>query len=721
MSNTLLRLGLLALSAPASLAIAESAGMPEPLSSAPPQLEEVIVTAGFRDIDLMQSTGSVTIIDAEVIRERTAQHLEQLLNIAPNVNFAAGASRSRFVQIRGIGERSQFVDPVDPSVGIVIDDIDISGLGAAATTLDIQQVEVLRGPQGTRYGASALAGMITMRSVDPAEQLEGYVDALAGNYNTGRLGAAVGGPLTDSLGGRLALQQYRSDGYITNDFLQRDDTNERDEFTARGKLYWQASDSLQLLLSGFYVDIDNGYDAFSLDNTRHTLSDEPGVDDQQTTAASLKAIWSGSDAVVLEFIGSYTAADLEYGFDEDWSYRGICEGQPCEGFEYSSTDSYLRDRDETRLELRALSGPTGNLFGDVSWVTGIYANWREEELQREYYDFDLDIADAQFSSDYQRNSLAGYTEFTIPLAARWTARLGGRLERFEGDYSDSLGVAARPADTLWGGEIALDYQYSDNTFVYGLLSRGYKLGGVNGEALGRAVKNNFSPGVVAFLDDRLEYESETLINWELGLKGRYLEDRLSMRLALFYMDRSDMQVKGWYNEGPLFVSYIDNAASGTNWGAELETQYQLTAAVTLFASIGWLNTEIEDFEVLVGDQLVDKSGREQAHAPAYQFDIGTDFRFGNGFYGRVEVEGRDQFYFSDSHDEQSDSYQLLHSRFGYQWRQFDVALWGRNLTNEDVQTRGFYFGNDPRKFYANEAYYQYAEPRSFGVEARYSF
>lgn len=684
-------------------------------------LEEVVVTAGFRDNILMSSSGSISVIDAEVIRDRTAQHLEQVLNVAPNVNLASGASRARFVQIRGIGERSQFVDPVDPSVGMVVDDIDISGLGAAATMFDVQQVEVLRGPQGTRYGASALAGMITMRTQEPGEQLEGYVDALAGNYDTWRLGAAVGGPLAQGLAGRLAIQQYRSDGYIENDFLQRDDTNNRDELTARGKLNWQPSDNLQFLLSGFYVDIDNGYDAFSLDNTRVSYADEPGHDRQQTGAASLKGIWSGSDALNLEFIVSYTNADMEYGYDEDWSYVGICDGLECEGWEYSSTDNYIRDREDTRLELRLLSGEAGKLFGDTSWVVGIYGNQRNEDLRREFYDYDLDIDNALFFSEYDRKNLAIYGELESQLSNRWSLTAGLRVERFDADYDDSLGVTAAPGETLWGGELVLDYQLTDTTFFYGLLSRGYKVGGVNGEALGKAVKNGFDPAVVAFLGQRLEFDSETLINWELGWKGRYFQDSLAVRLALFYMDRSDMQVKGWYNQGPLFVGYIDNAASGNNWGAELETQYWINSYVSLFANLGWLNSEINDFEVLVDDQLVDKSGREQAHAPAYQFNIGSDFIFGQGFYGRVELEGRDQFYFSDSHDQQSDSYRLLHARLGYRYKSVDIALWGRNLGDEDYQTRGFYFGNDPRKFYEPEAYYQYGEPRVYGIEARYSF
>ncbi len=684
-------------------------------------IEEVVVTAGFRDTGLMSSSGSISVIDAEVIRERTAQHLEQVLNVAPNVNFAAGASRARFVQIRGIGERSQFVDPVDPSVGMVIDDIDISGLGGAATMFDVQQVDILRGPQGTRFGASALAGMITMRSADPGEELDGYVDGLAGNYQTWRLGAAVGGPLAENVQGRLGVQQYRSDGYMENDFLGRDDTNSQDELTVRGKLFFQPAANLDFQFALFHVDIDNGYDGFSLDNTRVTLSDEPGQDRQKTTAGSFKSIWSGSDVVTLEAIVTYLDADLDYGYDEDWSHVGLCDGTDCEGWEYSSTDNYRRDRTDGRIELRLLSGEAGELFGNTSWVTGVYAYRRDEHLRREFYDYDLDIENAVFTSDYQRDNLAVYGELDSRLSERWRMTAGLRVERFDADYSDSLDVSAGPGETLWGGELALDYQLTDNALLYGLVSRGYKVGGVNGEALGKAVKNDFDPEVIAFLSGRLEFDSETLVNWELGWKGRYFEDRLAVRLAAFYMDRSDMQLKAWYNQGPLFVGYIDNAASGSNWGAELETQYWLNAHVALFANLGWLETEIEDFEVLVDEQLVDKSGRDQAHAPAYQFNIGTDFVFGSGFYGRLEVEGRDQYYFSDSHDEQSDSYQLLHARFGYRLGQFDIALWGRNLTDEDYQVRGFYFGNDPRKFYEPEAYYQYGEPRVFGVEARYKF
>ena len=122
-------------------------------------LEEVIVKAEYRRVSVLELPTSITVFDRQDIDRRNAVHLEQLLNLAPNVNLSSGASRARFIQIRGIGERSQFVEPINPSVGLVIDGMDFTGIGGAANTLDIQQVEILRGPQGTLFGANALAGI----------------------------------------------------------------------------------------------------------------------------------------------------------------------------------------------------------------------------------------------------------------------------------------------------------------------------------------------------------------------------------------------------------------------------------------------------------------------------------------------------------------------------------------------------------------------------------
>ena len=155
--------------------------------------------------------------------------------------------------------------------------------------MDIAQVEILRGPQGTVYGANALAGLINLRSNQPTDRTQGNLEVTLGDYNTQTVSAAMGGPLSENLGYRFAAQQHSSDGYIRNDFLQRDDTDNIDELSLRSILDWQASDNLDLKLTIFHVDADNGYDAFSLDNTRQTLSDNPGQDRQESTAVAVQS------------------------------------------------------------------------------------------------------------------------------------------------------------------------------------------------------------------------------------------------------------------------------------------------------------------------------------------------------------------------------------------------------------------------------------------------
>ena len=116
------------------------------------ELEEVLVTASFRDTGLLKSSGSISVVQQSTLFDRGVQHLEETLNVLPNVNFSSGASRARFIQVRGVGDLEQFVDPkYFPSVGITIDDVDMNGVAAAAIMMDTQQVEVLRGPQGTLW------------------------------------------------------------------------------------------------------------------------------------------------------------------------------------------------------------------------------------------------------------------------------------------------------------------------------------------------------------------------------------------------------------------------------------------------------------------------------------------------------------------------------------------------------------------------------------------
>jgi iron complex outermembrane recepter protein len=680
-------------------------------------LEEIVVTSQFRDTEVLDLANSVSVFDEATIKARGANNLAQLLNMAPNVNFAAGASRGRYIQIRGIGERSQFVDPVNPSVGLIIDGIDFTGLGLAASTLDIEQVEILRGPQGTLYGANALAGLITMQSHAPSETPMATISGEVAEYDTRVLGAVASGPLTDRLSYRVAAQNQYSDGYIDNAYLDKEDTNNIDESIARAKLRFQESQDLQLDFSLLYIDVDNGYDAFTLDNSRNTLSDQPGQDTQETVAGAFSARWSGNDAFMLETLLSAANSDTQYGFDEDWVYVGFHPD------EYSSQDNYDRDKENISVDLRLLSQPEHNIFnGMSSWVVGVYLRNEDEDLVR----------NDSFKNQFETENYASYGQLRTALNEKFSLVTGLRFERRTADYSDNLAVQSDTDEDFWGGNITLEYQYQDMPLVYGTISRGYKAGGVNGQIISAAASNP------AISSEVFDFDSEYMINYELGLKGAWLDNRLQAQFAAFYQDRSDVQAKqSIFNPDDFsFDDYLTNAAGGKTSGIETELNYMATDALSFFVAAGWLNAEFDNFlsvsHVDAKDDWngilllpVDMDGREVAHAPEYQFFVGSELSLMANVILRVELEGKDEFYFSNSHDQQSSSYELVNSRLTYQASNWDVSLWGRNLSDEDYATRGFYFsnqfGNNPANGYAPETYVQYGEPRVVGISASYTF
>ena len=698
-------------------------------------LEEVIVTAEYRPVSVLELPTSITVFNQQAIDRRGAVHLEQLLNLAPSVNLSSGASRGRFVLIRGIGERSQFVEPINPSVGLIIDGMDFTGIGGAASTLDIQQVEILRGPQGTLFGANALAGLINMVSNGPGDVLNGRADLTFGNHDRLTAAAAIGGPLSQSAGFRLAVQSNKNDGYIDNVFLGRP-TNDIDELTARGKFDWQVNDDFSLDFTLLYSDVDNGYDAFSLDNTRKTYSDEPGHDRLESLATALGATWQASDTLSVEALLSRVDADTEYGYDEDWSHTGICDDTDCDsdiwGFDwwYSSTDSYNRNNSNTTADIRVVSN---NGADETAWVAGIYYRDQEQSLLREYT-----YSSGDFKSQYDTENLAAYGQLDLPFSAAWTFVTGLRYESRDWNYDDNVEGDGRSSDgdSFWGGKAALEFRTASGTLLYGLVSRGYKAGGYN-SALASKIPDLEQEGIFV-PPESLVFGSETMWNYELGLKGSWLEDRLVLSTALFYQDRDDMQVKQSIvipmdpasSACPCnFIDSLQNAAGGTNKGLEIEGSWQLTANINLFGSLGLLDTEYKDYLSYAHTDAdpengvpYDMSGRAQAHAPETQYALGAQFFIGQNWFAQVDIEGKGEAYASANHNEKLGGYTLLNMRLAYETGNWSFGVWGRNLTDEDVQTRGFGgFGNDPRKLYETEAYYQLGEPRVYGMDVRYVF
>jgi iron complex outermembrane receptor protein len=234
-----------------------------------------------------------------------------------------------------------------------------------------------------------------------------------------------------------------------------------------------------------------------------------------------------------------------------------------------------------------------------------------------------------------------------------------------------------------------------------------------------------------FMSGRLRFETETLLNKEIGIKGAYFDDALSIRATFFHMDRDDAQLESWIWDDTnfLWVGYLDSVGSGENYGAELELNYRGFAAFDLFANVGWLQTSIDAMTVVdlgepgqpTNSTISDISNRDQTKAPEWQYSIGSDLRLTASLSARIEVEGRTDSYFGYYHNQKIDGYALLNASIGYQLEQLNVRIWARNLTDKDYAVHGLYFGNDPRKGYVNESYRQYGEPRVVGINFRYDF
>ena len=558
----------------------------------------------------------------------------------------------------------------------------------------LSKVEILRGPQGTRYGANALAGLINVKTHDPEDQFAASLKLGAADYNTQAITAVVTGPVTESVSARLAVGSHRSDGYYENSFLRTKRNNSQDEQSIRGKLSAEMSANWQLNFSLSHVDIDNGYDAFTLDNSRTTLSDEPGQDQQESLALAIDSSWQ-LDNFDLKLIVGLADSDMEYGYDEDWTFAGIHPDG------YMSRDNYIRNRETQSLELRFLSNDSSRLFSDsTDWLFGVYTLKSSESLKREYT-----FLASDFRSDYDFDTAAAFFQLDSSLSEKLTLETGLRVERRDTIYRDSELLGFSPTETLWGGRVAAKYLLNSNTMAYASIARGYKAGGFNTDGTLDA--------------DLREFGEEFLVEYEMGIKSSLLENKLHLKAAVFHDDRQDQQVKS--SEGRIrvngsteFVDFVGNAAEGSNNGMELEAVWYPSEQLGLTASLGLLDATFDSF---VNSENQDLSGRDQAHAPGYMAHLAADYNLG-AWSLSVSLDAKDDFYFSDSHNVQSDPYELLNLNLSYSGERWSLSFWGRNLTNQDYAVRGFFFGefgNDPRKGYAPEPYVQYGEPRMVGV------
>ncbi len=586
-------------------------------------LEEIVVTASLRPAAANELPASATVLGPAEVQAAGLQHLADLVGLVPNLNWSGATSRPRYFQLRGIGELEQYQGAPNPSVGFLIDDIDFSGVGAPATTFDVQQVEVLRGPQGTRYGANALAGLISVRTMDPTVDPEFSTELTAGGDGLIGGGVVAGGALgswgkaSDSAW-RVAAQRTLGDGFRHNAYLNRDDTNDRDETTLRGKLTIGVEDGWRVDAAALYAAIHNGFDAFSLDNDFRTLSNQPGRDEQRSEGAMLR-VTGDLGPVTLVSTSTYANSDIVYSFDGDWAndpYWGIYAP-----YDYFSHYDRQRGTLAEDLRLTSLTDARSDGFG---WLAGVYAlRFSEDNLQRDY--FESELTGPPLKSVYDATNLAAYGETEWRLRESMTLSAGLRVETHSADYHDSDGAGFSPVNTMAGGHLSLTGDIGPDSTWYATLARGYKAGGFNiGE---------FIP------EDLLEYDPEYLWNLETGLHLRDPSNTFSADLAVFYMWRIEEQVSSSYQVDPgdplSYVFYTSNAAKGRNYGLEATLAWRAQPSLLLGATLGLLGSEYLDYQY--GDRNLD--GREQASAPPYQYSLSVEWGREQGWMARADVTG----------------------------------------------------------------------------------
>jgi outer membrane receptor protein involved in Fe transport len=703
-------------------------------------LQEITVTATLRAAPAIDVPASVTVLDEQTLRDAGRTNFEDVLGLIPNLNWSGDTSLPRYFQLRGIGELEQYQGAPNPSVGFLIDDIDFSGLGTAGTLYDLDQIDVLRGPQATRYGGNALAGLIYLRSAEPTNDFFSRVDLEGGDYGTHSEGAVVSGPI-DALDSsfRFAVQHDYTNGYFRDIYLNRDDTNKEDELTLRAKWLYKPSDALNLELTVLHVAINNGYDAFTIDNSRDTESDQPGVDSQHSTGVSLKGHYLPNDTLGLTVIATYADSIIKYSYDGDWG-NPILWAPLATVYQYAEIQN--RDRTTKTLEVR-LGTESNQGFG---WLVGVYGN----ELNESLSDLSLGIyqplgspvdplddqSDNVIDSGYRARNVALYGELDGELASAWRWSVGVRGERWSARYlgttTDFLGsnvgytnapvtvtevegvstANLEPSNNLWGGHASLTYKLDADQSFYGTVARGYKAGGFN-----------LSQGL---LPSQLSFKPESDLNFEIGYKADVLDHRLRVNADIFYLERHDAQIKTSYQSDPTnpddFVFYTGNAASGRNYGLESDIEWRLTERLTLGADLGLLQTHFEDFVQEGATGTVEQSvSRELPNAPHWQAAVNATYRDPRGAFARIDVTGMGSYYFDlPPNPTTSNRYGLVNGKIGWETRRWSAYLSGRNLLDKRYPVKGFYFGDVPPDF-NNELYIQLGDPRTWLASASVKF
>ncbi|HUG02827.1 MAG TPA: TonB-dependent receptor [Steroidobacteraceae bacterium] len=708
-------------------------------------LGEIIVTARKREENLQDVGVSISALSAEELANRFDVDLQTLANAAPNVvidDIQQGPGSPAAISIRGVGT-TDVEKNFDPAAGVVVDGVFVGvNSGAMLKALDLQSVEILRGPQGTLFGRNSIAGVINVTRGRPDyEGFGGAVRAGAGNNGDLQLDGYLNVPVGDNFAFRIGGAMRENDGWFRNATLDKDvgatefssvspsfsfRPTDNFEIYYRFDKNWQDQDANTVLnlaqpdqaFCFFYNQCAQGLDVPQSGDRYVVLQD--GDDpyqsyfDSELHLANIR--WSLNDNDTIEYVfGDFSTDEKVY---QDWDGTSLTlyhTDRPAvweqqshelrlthtgERFTYTA-GLYLWDSNY-RIDLTSYIGFVDLLFG---FPPGTVFTVEQTVIQN------TDSKAAFFEGDYKFNDA-------------WTLTLGGRYTEDKKDSGviDPLmpelaieGSPDNPFKESWSEftpKAGLRYRISDAAMVYGLYSKGFRAGGFSGR-----------PGTYEAAS--IAYDPETVDNYELGWKSEWLDGRLRLNSSVFFMKYDDKQEEQSVptSQGTGQQTVVVNAASAEIMGLEVDFAAMFTDSFMLSGNLGLLEAEYK--ELVDPITQTDLSSLDLRRAPPVTATLSPSYTFpalGGEFTLQADWRyvGKQELTFLNSPQSHNPAHDVLDASINFRIRNTTISLWGLNLTDDDSWSQAYDVGTSVT-FPGLWTYTATRPPMTYGVRLVHTF
>ena len=596
-------------------------------------LEEVIVTASKREQAVQDLSMSVTALGMEALERAQVTDISRLDTMVPGLQFASSGNEVRLA-LRGTRQNNVGTEG-EQAVGIFEDGVYVpTSTQAMGSYLDINRIEVLRGPQGTLYGRNTFGGTINIVTNDPdPSDFYGNVEALYGDYDRIKLQGVFNIPVTENFALRLAALSDQHDGYIVNTWIPgpSDDLNDRDDTVVRASLLWDITDNftakfkatindrksngsaiwgyqqIGAYIDGEYVPGHTWAPPDASDNFDQgpwlIARDLQGDGDIDNSVYTLDLAWDFPDFATLKFIGNTTKMDGQQNYDSDYSDGGSSENNGFTGWQ-SSQDTW-----STELQL------VSNTDGRVDWMLGLYyydqsANWNWLEL----VDGVFEVPHWDDQGDYLSDSFGAFGNATFHVNDELRLLGGLRYAEDSKKQRDQLDWSVWPPVPVpgsgsegewdkWLWKAGVEYDINDDMMTYFTASTGYRAGGIN----------VFGEGIPPL------YDPEEVLAWEIGLKSTLLDGAMTMNVAAYYNDFTDMQAQSFGTiEGSVNVfEFTENAGEVDVKGIEVEMNWVPGGDSNwlIGAQFAYMNAKFGEYSISKIYGVGDLGGRQDLDNP----------------------------------------------------------------------------------------------------------